>query len=342
MVLSIEKQNEIKSLLLDTFRRAPLDLKDEYIDILFSRSNDDISLFEQVCQSVNRAEEFDLESSLESFFGAKMSPIHKGSKSNCYFFETDGSKKVVKSNLISDDTDCKGLVNFLSFLSDTYFNEYLSSLGVEVPDYLGRHVVGASVNHVMSYVKGINLERIIRPVEEEAVFENYSPLNVALGVCKILVDYEALGFVHGDLSPAQFILSRDDVVGTDYGFSRFVSAKNIFEDLLFIYGTCGYLAPEVFGDFSERIDNKEDIFSAGMIIAELLGAENYQRFKIQYLKSIYWESEVLALDSHILFMDDFLYNGSVKELLYACTEINPKNRPTALEMNKVIINNLSN
>ncbi|MBF0127499.1 MAG: serine/threonine protein kinase, partial [Magnetococcales bacterium] len=84
----------------------------------------------------------------------------------------------------------------------------------------------------------------------------------------------SLGIIHGDLKPANIILLEDGQVKiTDFGAARF--AKEPTPGMSKVTGTHGYMAPEQL--MGQRTDLRADLFSAGVILHELLtGAKPFK------------------------------------------------------------------
>jgi serine/threonine-protein kinase len=130
---------------------------------------------------------------------------------------------------------------------------------------------------VMEYVNGVNLEQFIlqhRALQKEIPCELaafvISRISRALAYAHIHrdVDGKSLGIVHRDVSPKNIMLSYGgDVKLTDFGIAK---AFNLMysEEGEIIAGRSDYLSPEQAR--LEVTDPRADIFSCGVVLAELL------------------------------------------------------------------------
>jgi serine/threonine-protein kinase len=129
----------------------------------------------------------------------------------------------------------------------------------------------------MEFVDGVSAARLLRAV---AARKREVPLDVALYViCEVLralsyaheacdADGSPLGIVHRDVSPGNVLLGRrGEVKLTDFGIVRsaFVDRRTYPGELK---GKMGYMSPEqVLG---RDVDARSDLFTVGIILAELL------------------------------------------------------------------------
>ena len=134
---------------------------------------------------------------------------------------------------------------------------------------------------VMEFIRGVNLREFIREVNAQGK-EIPGPLavfiasRIARGLAyahgKKNDDGEPLGIVHRDVSPRSVMMSFEgDVKLTDFGVAKAAGliAQNEGEQLS---GTPEYMSPEQ-ANF-EVTDQRSDIFSNGVILAELLLGQN--------------------------------------------------------------------
>jgi serine/threonine-protein kinase len=134
---------------------------------------------------------------------------------------------------------------------------------------------------VMEFIRGVNLAEFIREVSAQGK-EIPGPLavfiasRIARGLAyahgKKNTDGEPLGIVHRDVSPRSVMMSFEgDVKLTDFGVAKAAGLieQNEGEQLS---GTPEYMSPEQ-ANF-EVTDQRSDIFSNGVILAELLLGKN--------------------------------------------------------------------
>ncbi|MCA9604988.1 MAG: protein kinase [Myxococcales bacterium] len=148
---------------------------------------------------------------------------------------------------------------------------------VQVFDF-GEH--GGALFMAMELVEGTTVGRLLRAVAGRRETVPLGPaLHVAheaaaaLAYAHELCDHEGkpLHIVHRDVSPANLLLDRQGRVRlTDFGIARCNVTVSRTDDG-HIRGKLGYMSPEqVVGD---PVDAKSDVFTLGVVLAELLLAE---------------------------------------------------------------------
>jgi serine/threonine-protein kinase len=98
------------------------------------------------------------------------------------------------------------------------------------------------------------------------------PVERSLSICRDVargLDHaHGLGVVHGNLTPENIVLARDQrAVVTDFGVARFEEAA-VLADLAMYLTTPTYLAPEVMAD--GRTDRRRDLYALGLVLCEML------------------------------------------------------------------------
>lgn len=138
----------------------------------------------------------------------------------------------------------------------------------------GRH--GRTPYIVMELLEGLPLDRLLaqRPLPAQMAYE------LGLGIVAGLAHAHAHGVLHRDLKPSNvFIALLGD--GSmhpkllDFGLVRFTDADRwgphaTLTDEGAVLGTPTYMAPEQ--GFGERADARSDVYSAGVVLYELLAA----------------------------------------------------------------------
>jgi serine/threonine protein kinase len=129
---------------------------------------------------------------------------------------------------------------------------------------------------VLEYVPGITLETLVnrtRTLDVERVGR-------LLGhMCHALNTAHSAGIIHRDLKPANMMVSDagtpdESLKVMDFGFAGFDTKPHIqLAELtghgpLFAIGTPGYVSPEMIR--GDRVDNRSDLYSIGVILFELL------------------------------------------------------------------------
>ncbi|MBU0485886.1 MAG: protein kinase [Proteobacteria bacterium] len=119
----------------------------------------------------------------------------------------------------------------------------------------------------MEFVEGRDLKEILDRNEKFAVPEIVKILSQLLDALAYSHDH---GVIHRDIKPGNIILLNDGRIKvTDFGIAR-IESSNLtqFGDVM---GTPSYMSPEQF--MGQRIDNRSDLFSAGVILYHLLTGE---------------------------------------------------------------------
>jgi serine/threonine-protein kinase len=127
---------------------------------------------------------------------------------------------------------------------------------------------------VMEYVDGITLrERLASPTSVAEFCAIGAQCADALGAA------HKKGILHGDLKPANIMLTRDggNVKICDFGLARRLPRAGLSADTTStvrhgITGTPAYMAPEVL--FERPVDHRADIFSLGVVFYEFLSGRN--------------------------------------------------------------------
>ena len=148
---------------------------------------------------------------------------------------------------------------------------------------------------LLDYVKGNSLDHLIKRSKEQN--KNISWENVVYiiaGVCKVL-DYlhrlakqpltgKPYNLIFMDLTPSNIMISFDgDVKITDFGIAKVNRSSHAIEKTAVIAGKYNYMSPEqILGD--TNIDHRTDIFSAGIILYELLTGENNESISLEEIK----------------------------------------------------------
>lgn len=158
----------------------------------------------------------------------------------------------------------------------------LSHANIVTIEHLGRDK--GTLYIAMEYVEGLDLRELLRRCARQKV-----PLPVdfsLLMVCEILraLDYAhrhrhpgGVGIIHRDVSPSNVLLSFDgEVKMCDFGIAiAHDAAAEVCADA--IEGKAGYMSPE--HARGKALDPRSDVFSAGVILWELLSGKRLYRAK---------------------------------------------------------------
>jgi serine/threonine-protein kinase len=116
----------------------------------------------------------------------------------------------------------------------------------------------------MEFLEGTNLDARMRSVGRMRLDRT---LQVIGEVCDGLEYAHGHGVIHRDIKPANiFITDSGHVKLLDFGLARLVSSELTRSNTMI--GTVNYMAPEQIR--GEKVDHRADIFSAGVVVYELL------------------------------------------------------------------------
>ena len=119
----------------------------------------------------------------------------------------------------------------------------------------------------MELIRGRELKDYL---SEQARFETTKIVRIARELLDALGYAHAHGVVHRDIKPSNVILLPDGHIKiTDFGIARLEST--ILTQTGNVLGTPSYMSPEQF--MGQRIDGRSDLFSAGVMLYELLTGE---------------------------------------------------------------------
>lgn len=128
----------------------------------------------------------------------------------------------------------------------------------------------------MEYVDGPNLRRFCR---KDSLLSVDKVVAIVFDACRALDYAHNMGIVHWDIKPENILLdSRGNVKVTDFGIAR-LKHESISEsrgkNFAGITGTFRFMSPQHI-EKPDQIDNRNDIFSLGCVLYELLsGAEAF-------------------------------------------------------------------
>jgi eukaryotic-like serine/threonine-protein kinase len=143
-------------------------------------------------------------------------------------------------------------------------------------------VRGAEPALVLELVEGVDLAALVRKAVASGV---RLPLDVSAAIVRDVLaglhaahearraDGSALDVVHRDVSPQNVLVGFDGVVRiADFGVAK-AAWRQQFTEQGSVKGKLGYLAPE---QLSGRCDRRADLFSAGVVLWELLTGERFR------------------------------------------------------------------
>ena len=144
-----------------------------------------------------------------------------------------------------------------------------------VPIYSALQSVDQDIAYTMKLIRGKELSDIIEEGKEQfnqEKKEQVLPLNerleIFLKICDAISYAHAREVIHRDLKPENIMLGPfGEVYVMDWGIAHHLEMPLVEGDVL---GTMGYMAPEQACGESEKISQKSDQYSLGLILQELV------------------------------------------------------------------------
>jgi predicted Ser/Thr protein kinase len=122
---------------------------------------------------------------------------------------------------------------------------------------------------VFEFVGGENLKQL---VEREGPLPVERALGLATQVAHGLAFAHEHGFIHRDVKPQNVLLNGNrEAKVTDFGIARSLHVQHGVTQAGAVLGTSEYIAPEQAQ--GERVDERTDVYSLGILVYELLTAE---------------------------------------------------------------------
>ncbi|KAK3122970.1 hypothetical protein QOZ80_8AG0621280 [Eleusine coracana subsp. coracana] len=199
----------------------------------------------------------------------------------------------------------KNIVRFLGYCVDTQgeLREIEGNLlMVDIPNRL----------LCFEYVPNGSLDYYLR----DKTFRSYgwnTKYQIIRGICQALQYLHKNRMCHLDLKPANVLLGaymEPKVI--DFGLSRTFFEGQSKDFTSHVFGTVGYMAPELLGN--HQISFKSDIYSLGVIMISLLTGQYGPR------STENWPESVLDVDNPMI--------KNCVQIAQMCVDKNPDNRPT--------------
>jgi hypothetical protein len=170
----------------------------------------------------------------------------------------------------------------------------------------------------MEFIDGEDLKSLLTRIGRLPIDKG---LQIAFQLCAGLAAAHELGTVHRDLKPANIMLDgRGQIRITDFGLA--VLVEGLRKDEMGA-GTPAYMAPEqVMG---KEVTRRTDIFSAGLVIYELLSGKPAFSSSSAYAPERRFDSPPVRLSKLVKGLDP-----AVERVIARCLEQNPASRPASI------------
>lgn len=152
-----------------------------------------------------------------------------------------------------------------------FSNEYeiLQSLNIDgVRKVLGRGKLKSNQAIFLEYVEGFTLREFAE--RSPSLIEK---VEVTCNLLQILARIHDHSIIHKDITPANILIKPDnnEVVLIDFGLSaRFSQRNQHLGNPKRLAGALAYISPEQTGRMNRSVDHRSDIYSAGIVMYELL------------------------------------------------------------------------
>lgn len=179
--------------------------------------------------------------------------------------ERDGRALAIKFLHASMREDAESRASFL--------REARAARGLAHPNIVAVHEVGEAFGRpyiVMELVEGLPLSRML---ERSGALPLGRALRIGLQLAEALAYAHERGVVHRDIKPGNILLLRDGhtIKVSDFGIADFDGAPQEEPGNAVLLGTPQYMSPEQ--TRGEAVDGRSDLFSAGVVLYQMLGGE---------------------------------------------------------------------
>jgi len=196
---------------------------------------------------------------IETIGTGAMSTVYLGKKDNDFF-----AVKELKSQFASPDEE-EILINAFHREAELLF--HISHPGI--PRLYKRFTINKKFYIVMEYIKGTDLEKIIK--NSQKPFDEEKTLKIGIQLCEIFFYLHNLSpepVIYRDLKPSNIIITNEGMVKLiDFGVARRYDPKKDRDTVRL--GTPGYAAPEQCRDRGQSVP-QSDIYAIGVLLHQLL------------------------------------------------------------------------
>lgn len=182
---------------------------------------------------------------------------------------------------------------------------------------------------IEEYVEGVNLRELI---ESGRRFELREAADFLQKSLEFLAEISEKRIVHRDIKPENIIMVGDNPVFLDFGIARILDASSLTQTGGMGPNTPGYAAPEQFTGLKDKIDDRADLFSIGVVTYELITGKNPFRENACNVYQIYNNTVTVTPATHQIPGDTQLqFMGLLTSLMSKQIAARPKNANQALD-----------
>ncbi|MCW3464110.1 class III lanthionine synthetase LanKC N-terminal domain-containing protein [Chitinophaga nivalis] len=179
---------------------------------------------------------------------------------------------------------------------------------------------------IMEYIEGVSLHKKIdeqllnKPWSHVTKEKKIKILNYLHQILIIIKEIHALGFIHRDIAPENFLINKDDlIVLIDLELMYNINSP---QENFYSGGTLGFMSPEQAA--MSIPTEKEDIYAIGALMLISFTGLNPSRLI---------HTSTISLKQKLLF---YLQDESTTDIITQCLNHNPHERPTLLEVINII------
>jgi serine/threonine protein kinase len=179
---------------------------------------------------------------------------------------------------------------------------------------------------------------LLRFLNQQTLFDEGNAIDIMLQIASGMCYLHDMEVAHRDLKPDNVVLTLNDSTSVehvhvklvDFGISKIeVTSSSKVHTGENIYGTCGYIAPEVL-ERSSKVDAfKSDVFSFGMMCSEILLR------KRNFNDSLFRDYKNSILNGERPELPQACSEGLIS-LIHICWAREPSKRPTFLDILKTL------
>jgi tousled-like kinase len=184
---------------------------------------------------------------------------------------------------------------------------------------------------ILEYCPGEDLHNYLKKHKSLSEKESKSLMQQLFSGLKYLNDQEEK-IIHFDLKPHNILLNNGEVKITDFGLSKIMDSKDTRMELTSQgVGTYWYQAPECFetGTSPPRISNKVDVWSAGVILFEMIYGQKPFGHNMPQEKVL--SEQIIVHATSVTFPPKPVISSECKEFIKKCLEYKQEDRWDVIE-----------
>ncbi len=188
---------------------------------------------------------------------------------------------------------------------------------VNMPVILDCFIEKGDMFLVMEFIEGPSFHEKIESIHEHkktvSLRNQYLLVSLLISISESLARMHEAGFVHRDLSPANFLLDKkNEIYFIDLELSYCLSSEE--PNPPYVWGTAGFMSPEQLSN--DKPSRQQDIYGLGALIMYALTGIDPNDLGIPDLNEA---EKILSVT---------IRNESFLSLIFSCLDLDPEKRPT--------------